>query len=636
MRLSIIIVSYNVYPFLDNCLLSIRQALKGIEGEVIVVDNASVDNTPDLVRAHFPEIKLIENHINAGFAKANNQGILASRGEYILLLNPDTIVSDNTFCLCLDFMDVHPEAGGAGVRMLDGSGRFLPESKRGLPTLKSSFMKMTGLYKLFPASKSLNSYYQGHIRENEISRIEVLSGAFMFLRKEALNKAGLLDEAFFMYGEDIDLSYRILKSGYSIYYLPTTSIIHYKGESTKKSSLNYLLTFYEAMLIFIRKHPEFNGQQFLIKIAIYTHGTYRLIRQMISNLWPPVLDAIMAGTSYLIVAKGWATFYHDNPDYFQPTFYYFNIPLYCLITIIIFFLNGAYDRPLSTKASLIAFGWSTLMVLVVYAMLPLELRTSRMVILLGSLLFLAFLLISRWKLAPWKENITGKNQPRKALIVAGEEELKRIKELINRSHDNIEIAATFPPSSLHDPNSELALKEMVRVHHIREIIFSSQDVPFTDFTGTMSMLGPTVKYMLAASTTMNIVGSINRDTAGESYGIQVDFKLSHASSRRAKRLFDVFMSVFICLLSPVLAIFRKGRYLISNAWPVLTGSKTWVAYHPEDPTVVSLPKLPPGVLYPAADEETLALKRMEHIHYVYARDYHWTHDLVILASQRNL
>ena len=188
------------------------QAMESIVGEVIVADNASVDGTAALVRQHFPNVKLIANANNVGFAKANNQGIRIAQGEYILLLNPDTIVSGDTFVKCIRFMDEHPDAGAAGVKMIDGSGQYLPESKRGLPTLSASFMKMSGLYKLFPKSAKLNAYYMGHIGENETAPIDVLCGAFMFMKRQALEKSGYLDEDFFMYGEDIDLSYRIRNS----------------------------------------------------------------------------------------------------------------------------------------------------------------------------------------------------------------------------------------------------------------------------------------------------------------------------------------------------------------------------------------------------------------------------------------
>ncbi|HEY3385487.1 MAG TPA: glycosyltransferase, partial [Saprospiraceae bacterium] len=365
-----------MYPFLDNCLRSVQQAMKNIAGEIIVVDNASVDGTVHLVQQYFPDVKLIANPDNRGFAKANNQGILQSKGEYILLLNPDTIVSEDTLEKCIQFMESHLDAGAIGVRMLDGSGRFLPESKRGLPTLAASFMKMTGLYKLFPLSAKWNRYYQGQIGEHETAKIEVLCGAFMFMRKDVLEKSGYLDEDFFMYGEDIDLSYRITKAGYSIYYFPDTEIIHYKGESTKKSSLNYILTFYQAMLIFTNKHPEFSGQKILIKLAIYFHGVLQLIRQNVTRWWPLTLDLAIITGAFIVTGKAWAIYKFNTPDYFKPSFYSFNVPLYSILMILSLYLNGTYDKPFNKRSSWIGFFSGVVLILVVYAILPVHLRTS--------------------------------------------------------------------------------------------------------------------------------------------------------------------------------------------------------------------------------------------------------------------
>lgn len=617
--------------------------MEGIDGEIIVVDNASVDRTPQLIINHFPNVKLIANKENAGFAKANNQALSQSKGEYVVLLNPDTIVSEDTFSKCIEFMDNHPDAGAVGVRMLDGSGQFLPESKRGLPTLKASFMKMTGLYRFFPRSSTMNSYYQGQVAEDETAKIEVLCGAFMFIRKSTLVKTGFLDEDFFMYGEDIDLSYRIAQAGDSIYYLPTTNIIHYKGESTRKSSLNYILTFYQAMLIFTNKHREFSGQQFLIKLAIYLHGFIQYIRQTGKKWWPAFLDAILFSSSFYIVSRLWATYYFHQPEYFKPSFYYLNVPLYTFIALLAMFLNGAYDKPYSRKTSWLGFGWAVLSILVIYAILPSGLRTSRMVIVMGSLLYMIFLILTRWKLFPWSVS-AGNNyhkEERRAIIVAGPEESNRIKEVINRSRDHIEIIGTVSPGEIPniDPNQTLGrisqLDDIVRVHRIKEIIFSAQDVPFSKFTSEITSLGPSLRYMLAASATMNIVGSMNRDTEGESYALRVNFNLSHPASLRAKRIFDFVASLTILIISPFLFFFINPKHgLWKNIFLVLTGKRTWVSYHPGDPMSFSLPSLPPGILSPEyPNDENPASRRLEHIHYVYARDYHWTTDLAILTAQ---
>lgn len=617
--------------------------MKNIDGEIIVVDNASVDRTPQQIAEHYPTVKLIANKENSGFAKANNQALQIGRGTYVVLLNPDTIVSEDTFTTCINFMDAHDNAGAVGVRMVDGSGRFLPESKRGLPTLKASFLKMTGLYKLFPRSSGMNSYYKGNIGEYETAKIDVLTGAFMFMRKSTLDITGFLDENFFMYGEDIDLSYRITKSGADIYYLPDTSIIHYKGESTRKSSLNYIMTFYEAMLIFTNKHAEFNGQQSLIKIAIYFHGLVQLVIQTARKWWPPLLDFMMLVLSFFVTSKLWASYYFNQPDYFTSSFYLFNIPLYALTGVLSMFFNGAYDKPYTIKSSWVGFAWAIISILVIYAVLPPQLRTSRMTIIMGSFLYMSLLILSRWKFAPWIQSIRNfrQQEARKAIIIAGREETGRIKELINRSKDHIDIVGTLSPSGTEATDYPLIghlsqVEDVVRVHQIKEIIVSAQDVPFSTFTSLMTSLGPGLRYMLAASTTMNIVGSMSRDSEGESYAIRVDFNLSHAAYRRTKRVFDIITSLIILFVSPVLYFFLpRGKVLWNNVLNVFTGNKTWVAYHPGESLSNTLPPLRPGILSPVYPiDETVNSKRIEHIHYVYARDYHWTTDLSIIISQR--
>ena len=251
--LSVIIVNYNVKFYLEQCLESVRRASQGLQTEVFVVDNLSTDGSVEYLCERFPEVTFIENKENVGFARANNQAIRQSKGKYVLLLNPDTIVGEDTLRQCVEFMETHPEAGGAGAYMLHVDGTFAPESRRGLPTPFVAFCKMTGLTKLFPKSCLFGRYYMRYLDENEVNEIEVISGAYMMLRRETLDKVGLLDEDFFMYGEDIDLSYRVVQGGWKNYFLPVR-MLHYKGESTVKNSYRYVYTFYEAMRLFFRKH----------------------------------------------------------------------------------------------------------------------------------------------------------------------------------------------------------------------------------------------------------------------------------------------------------------------------------------------------------------------------------------------
>lgn len=252
-KISVIIVSYNVRFFLEQCLYSVRAAIDGLEAEVIVVDNWSSDGSTAYLRPKFPEVIFIENDYNPGFAKANNQAIKLCRGEYILLLNPDTVIGEESVRQLSYFMENHPEAGAIGVKMIDGTGRFLPESKRGFPSPSTSFYKLFGLSRLFPRSKVLSRYHLPHLHPDQRHQVEVLSGAFLFTRREVLDRTGLFDESFFMYGEDIDLSYRIVLAGYHNYYIPER-VLHYKGESTLHNDRKYIRAFYDSMLIFFRKY----------------------------------------------------------------------------------------------------------------------------------------------------------------------------------------------------------------------------------------------------------------------------------------------------------------------------------------------------------------------------------------------
>ena len=258
MTLSIIIVNYNVKYYLEQCLHSVWKAVEGIDNEVFVVDNASKDDSVAYLKTKFPQqqyprLHIIANRHNLGFGKANNLALKKATGEFILFLNPDTILTEHTLHDCIAFARTRPDLGGLGVKMLRDNGEFALESRRSLPTPWTSFCKITGLATLFPKSKLFGKYNLRFQSEDESSQIDIISGAFLFAKHEVLKKTGGFDEQFFMYGEDIDLSYRILKAGYKNYYLPTP-ILHYKGESTHKNSFRYVHVFYEAMLIFFRKH----------------------------------------------------------------------------------------------------------------------------------------------------------------------------------------------------------------------------------------------------------------------------------------------------------------------------------------------------------------------------------------------
>lgn len=271
MILSVIIVNYNVKYFLEQCLYSVEKALQEMEGEIFVVDNHSSDDSVAYLQPKFPRVRFMVNEENKGFAKGNNQALREARGKYILFLNPDTILPEDFFKVCLSFTEPHPPTGASsntrasyptgtptptgalGVRMIDGSGHFLKESRRGFPSPWVAFCKLTGLTALFPHSRWLSEYYLGYLSPEHNHPAPVLSGACMWVSREALDKAGSFDEQFFMYAEDIDLSHRIGRKGYTNYYIADTTILHFKGESTRKD-VRYVRMFYKAMSQFRQKH----------------------------------------------------------------------------------------------------------------------------------------------------------------------------------------------------------------------------------------------------------------------------------------------------------------------------------------------------------------------------------------------
>lgn len=280
--LSIVVVNYNSKHFLDLCLHSVERALNGIESEVFVVDNASSDGSQEYIMPKYPWVTWIQNQENMGFAKANNKAIPLCTKRYVLLLNPDTIVPEDCFSKCIAFMEEHDECGALGAKMVDGGGTYLPESKRGLPTPMVSFFKLSGLYAFCPKSRSCSKYYMGHLPNNKIGKVEVLTGAFMFMRRLTIMRIGLLDEGYFMYGEDIDYSYRVLLGGYLNYYFPEVTIIHFKGEATNKNAF-YIKVFYGAMQRFANQYFAHNKVFFFgFRPALYLVSRLALLKSFLS------------------------------------------------------------------------------------------------------------------------------------------------------------------------------------------------------------------------------------------------------------------------------------------------------------------------------------------------------------------
>ena len=654
MKLSIIIVNYNVKYFLEQVLLSVRKAVSSFEGdgrgaaEVWVVDNNSVDDSVMMVKEKFPEVKLVANKENVGFAKANNQAIRAASGEYVLLLNPDTVVEEDTFSKCITFMDAHPEAGGLGVRMIDGSGKFLPESKRGFPSPWAAFCKTFGLSSLFPKSKLFNEYHLGYLPENEMNEVAVLAGAFMLLRRSVLNEVGLLDEAFFMYGEDIDLSYRIIKASYKNYYFPDTTIIHYKGESTKKGSLNYVRVFYQAMIIFAKKH--FQGRQaslfvWMLQWAIYFRAFITLITNLIKKIRLPLLDTALIYVGLIGLKIFWAHYYYKDPNYFKDNILYFNFPLYTFIWITTVYFSGGYEELGNLRRLVRGLLVGTLFIAAVYGFLDLEYRSSRAVILLGASWAIAGTVALRVFLhfLKFRNFNVGRERAKNLVIVGSKAESERVEKLLQQAQVQKNLIGLVAPKDDIDHKIFLSglsqLAEVVQIYKIEEIIFCSKDIASQQIMQWMSKLGSSVEYKILPEESLSIIGSNSKNTIGELYTIDIRFRIADPRQRRSKRTFDLLFCLFGILTLPFqVLIIQKPAGFVQNLWAILIARKTWVGYA-NTAELSSLPKLLPGVLSPL---DALPIKNVnapttQRLNFLYAKDYQVAKDLTIIwAAYRQL
>ena len=437
MQLSIIIVNYNVKHFLEQCLCSVQKAILGMEAEIIVVDNNSTDNSLPYLQGRFAETRFIANKENGGFARACNQGLAEAKGRYVLFLNPDCIVPEDCFQKCITFLDQHPGAGGLGIKMLDGKGRFLKESKRSFPSPMTSLYKLIGLARLFPRSKTFSKYHLGHLNENENHEVDVLAGAFMMLKKEVLTKTGGFDETFFMYGEDVDLSYRIQKAGYKNYYFPGSSIIHFKGESTRKGSMNYVRMFYTAMSIFVKKHYGGNRAgifNFLIHLAIWLRAGLTAIGNFIRRIGLPLIDAGLIILSFWLLKNFWNDYVKTDVQY-ENKLLWIAIPAYTVFYLVTAYYAGLYDRWYKWTELIRSTLIATVVLLAGYSLLPENYRFSRAIILFGSLLAFIFIALLRWILI--QTNVLNsrkeKEEHSNTLIVASQQEYDNIMLLIKEA-----------------------------------------------------------------------------------------------------------------------------------------------------------------------------------------------------------
>ena len=640
LKLSVIIVNYNVEYFLEQCLNSTFKALEGLEGEVFVVDNNSIDGSVEMVEEKFPKVHLIANANNPGFSVANNQAIALAKGEYVLLLNPDTVVEEDTFKQVVDFMDAHPKAGGLGVKMIDGKGEFLPESKRGLPTPAVAFYKIFGLSKLFPNSKKFGKYHLSYLDKEEIHEIEILSGAFMLMRKKAIDEVGVLDETFFMYGEDIDLSYRLILGGYKNFYYPKTRIIHYKGESTKKSSVNYVFVFYNAMIIFAKKHfSQKNAKlfSFLINCAIYFRAGLAILSRFIKKLFLPLIDFLIIWMGLrLIVGQYQVIQGIDFPDDLLSWI----LPIYVALWLLTQLFSGGYDKPHKLSRYLLGSLVGTGVILVIYALLSKDYQFSRLIILLGGAYSFVYYCISRIILhyIGGESFKLGGNISKNVAIVGDRGEVERVKLILLNANSSIK-SVYFVSNTSEKLDDQYVgaynqLEQVIDIHKIQEVIFCAKNISAEETISQMINLdSKRIDFKISQPESSYVIGSSTIDSQGDLYVMDIN-QINKPAHIRNKRALDIALAIIVLMFSPfIIWVFKYKSRFLKNSLNVLIGKKSFVGYaHAHHSDNLRLPKIKLGVLTalelldkPTSDTEIIARMNL-----IYAKNHSSIMDFKII------
>jgi GT2 family glycosyltransferase len=638
LMLSVIIVNYNVKYFLEQCLYSVEQAAKELDTEIIVVDNNSTDDSIAYLQARFSQVKFIETGCNNGFGKACNIGLANASGEYILFLNPDTLVAEDSFTQCIRFFQEHPDCGALGVKMIDGSGCFLKESKRAFPSPLTSLFKLSGLASLFPRSNVFSQYHLGHLDKEQNHEVDVLAGAYLMTKKEVLKQVGSFDEAFFMYGEDVDLSYRIQKAGYRNYYLAETTIIHFKGESTKRGSLNYVKMFYQAMMIFVDKH--YGGARagvfhFSIQVAIWIRALISALLKLVKWMGIPVVDAVIILFSFWSVKELWVN-YVRNDIVYPDQLLLVSFPLFTLIFLIAAYYAGLYDRYYKRGRILRSTLVATATLLAVYALMPEQFRFSRAIVLFGAVMAFFLLALQRRLLSKAGiilEPLDASSKPH-IVIAASREEYLATESFLRQKGFARRIIGRIGINGDENVIAHLDnIDTTVEALNARELIFCAATLSYRRIIELTENLHTRLKFRYHAAGSSSIVGSDTSTQSGEILADDAAFAIARPSNRRLKRLIDLATSLLFLLSFPLHLFFVKSPLsFFANCFGVILGRRTWVGYTKQQ---ASLPRLKKSVLAPNGNKElsaSLSADSLYLLHYWYARNYEPRQDVKTIFS----
>lgn len=602
MELSIVIVNYNVKEFLTQCLDSIFKSQTQYNYEVIVVDNSSRDSGRDEICSTFEHITWIDNSENVGFGRANNQGFSRAKGVYTLILNPDTVLQEDTLEKCISYLLAHPEVGGLGIKGLDGSGQFLPESKRALPTPLVALWKITGLSAIFPKSSVFARYHLGHLSPEENHEVDILVGCFMMVPTQLLLSVGGFDPQYFMYGEDIDLSYELQKTGHKNIYFSDSQIIHYKGESTKRGSLNYVRMFYKAMVLFAKK--QFTGSSaaaysLLIYSGIYLRATLAIVARLGKSTFTPLLDAAVLFAVLNTIKSYWEQNHRFINGGSYPDLYTYTIQgSYVLVWLFGLWLSGVYfknNRPIVMVRSMIV---TTLFIGFAYGLLPDELRFSRALLLLGALGGLSAMLGWRAVLSvlsgkPMFEGAT--KQPR--ILFFGSKYSKGALDDILQSSGIIPSFYWEEVPNFNNDDWLLKLQALVRLHRINELIVDVSEVSNTRLISILTLLGEQTSVKSLMPEQKFIIGSDSSLTQGTTY--RKSQQTADPQYLRQRRVFEITATFLVVSLAPMTLVcaLATGRFSAWKLWirysgHIMTGEKSLIGYSRSLSEKFNVPPLP--------------------------------------------